>query len=419
MPRSEPWLATESGSSDDLIVGADRLFLDRARLGLRLILAGVAVVFIGWIAMNRGDRPLISVVHVVNLLAVAVALHLLRDPARRIFNCVVGFIAYAITIVATGAEGVLAGDATTPLLILVGMAAISATLVPWSPWWQLASVALTIGTAIWTVATVVASPHLFWLQNVGAIAPTLVATVFMSHALWRQRAKVESAERARRSREEGLREANRRLEREIEEHRKTEAALRFAMRELDHRVKNTLATVQSVADQTLRSSTSMRDFRAAFSGRIRALAHIHNALARRRWEGLPLTELVELVVGPYQSHADSISLDCNGAFVSSELVRVLGMALHELATNAAKYGALSTEHGRVAVSSHVDGEGASRLRICWSERGGPRVSEPVRRGFGMRLIEEAIAYEVDGRVSIQFAGAGLHCELEIPIPPPV
>lgn len=420
MPRSDTRLATErSDSPDAAVVGVDRLFLDRARLGLRLILAGVAVVFVGWIAMNPGDRPLISVVHVLNLLVVAGALRLLRDPARRISNHVVGFAAYAITIVATGLEGILVGDATTPLLILVGMAVIAATLVPWSPWWQLASVALTIATAIWTVATVVASPRLFWLQNVGAIAPTLVATIFMSHVLGRQRAAVERAERARRNREDGLREANRRLEREIGDHRKTEAALRFAMRELDHRVKNTLATVQSVADQTLRSSQSMHAFGAAFSGRIQALARIHAALAGRRWEGLPLTELIELVVGPYRHHADSVSIDCNGTFVSSELVRVLGMTLHELATNAAKYGALSTEHGRVAVSSHVDAHGASRLYICWSESDGPRISEPARRGFGLRLIEEAIAYEVEGQVTLRFPGNGLHCELEIPIPPPV
>jgi two-component sensor histidine kinase len=420
MSRSETLLTIErSGSSDDPLVEGDRLFLDRARLGLRLILAGIAVVFVGWIVMHPGERPMISVVHAVNMVVVAGALRLLRDPARRTFNHVVGFVAYAITIVATGAEGVLAVDATTPLLILVGMAVIAATLVPWSPWWQLASVTLTIATAIWTVATVVASPRLFWLQNVGAIAPTLIATVFMSHALGRQRAAVEHAERERRGREEGLWEANRRLGWEIEEHRKTEAALRFAMRELDHRVKNTLAIVQSVADQTLRSSMSRREFGAAFSGRIQALARIHTALAGRRWKGLPLTELIELVVGPYRHHTDSVSIDCNGTFVSSELVRVLGMALHELATNAAKYGALSTEQGRVAVSSRVDGDAAPRLRICWSECNGPRVSEPARRGFGMRLIEEAIAYEVKGQVTLRFPSQGLHCELDIPIPPPL
>ena len=300
------------------------------------------------------------------------------------------------------------------------MAVIAATLVPWSPWWQLGSVAITIATAALTVAAVATSWPLFWLQNVGALAPTLIATVFLSAALGRQRAAAARAERERRSREASLREANRRLEREIDEHRKTEAALReanrraereiakhheteaalrFAMRELDHRVKNTLATVQSVADQTLRSTTSMSEFSDAFSGRIQALARIHGALAARRWEGMMLTELVELVVGPYRHHAGSISVDCDGSFVWSELVRVLGMTLHELATNAAKYGALSSRQGRVAISSRIDAGDGSRLHICWAEHDGPPVGAPARRGFGMRLIEEALGYEIAGSVT--------------------
>jgi hypothetical protein len=218
MARSEIRPVIErSGRSDDPIAAGDRLLLDRARLGLRLILAGVTIVFVGWIVMHRGDRPWISIVHLVNMAVVAGALRLLRDPARRPFNHVVGFVAYAITIVAAGVEGVLVSDATTPLLILVGMAVIAATLVPWSPWWQLASVVVTIATALWTVSTVVVSPRLFWLQNVGAIAPTLLATVFISHALGVRREAVARAERERRAREKSLRRANRRLGREIEE----------------------------------------------------------------------------------------------------------------------------------------------------------------------------------------------------------
>ena len=418
MSRSEPGLQ-RNGAREDPVEEADRILLERARLGLRLIFAGVAMVFVGWIVLRPGERPLISVVQVINMAVVAGALRMLREPSRRTLNHVAGFVAYAVTIVAAGAVGVLVDDATTPLLIVVGMSVVAATLVSWSAWWQLASVVVTIATAIWLVATVIPSPRLFWLQNVGAIAPTLIATVFMAHSLGRQRAVVARAERERRSREEGLRIANQRLEQEIQEHHRTEGALRFAMRELDHRVKNTLATVQSVADQTLRSSTSMSEFGRAFSGRLQALARIHAALAGRRWEGLPLAELVELVVGPYRHHPDSVSIDCNGTFVSSELVRVLGMTLHELATNAAKYGALSIEVGRVAVSSRVGGPPAPRLHISWSECNGPRVTEPERRGFGMRLIEEAIAYEVEGEVSLRFLAEGVRCELDIPVPPPL
>lgn len=412
MSRSETTLAPWStGPIED----EDRLLYERVRIGLRLILAGVAVVFVGALFIHPG-RPQINVVQAINFLVVAVALRLLGDPSGSRYNFAAGFGAYVVTIFCTGAVGILADDATTPIVILVGMSVVCSALVPWSPRWQLLSVILIAVTGIWTVGTVVHAPRLFWLQNSGAIAPTLASTVVISNILRKQRAAINSAERERRSREETLRNANRALEQEIQEHRRTEAALRFAMRELDHRVKNTLAVVQSVADQTLRTSKSMAEFGSAFSGRVQAMARIHGALAGRRWEGLTLTELIELVVGPYRRHNDSVSIDSDGTFLSSELVRVLGMAMHELATNAAKYGALSTNEGRLAVSSRVESIDGPRLRIWWRERGGPLVAEPALRGFGVRLIEEALAYEVAGRVQLQFPGEGLRCEIEIPMP---
>src|SRR5262249_43353663 len=396
----------------------DRLLLDRTRLGLRLILAGVAIVFVGARVIYPG-LPLINVVQGIDFIVVAAALSVLVEPPRRSRILVVGFIAYATTIVATGVVGVLAADATTPVVILVGMSVVSATLVPWTPWWQLASVVLVAATAIWTVAPGVHSPHLFWLQNVGAIAPTLAATVVISRILGLQRAAIAHAEQEQRRREETLRDANRRLEQEIQGHRRTEDALRFAMRELDHRVKNTLATVQSVADQTVRSSMSMSDFASAFAGRIQAMARIHPALAGRRWQGLTLAELIELVVGPYRRHTDSVSIESDDTFLSSDLVRVLGMALHELATNAAKYGALSTNGGRLAIASRIESNGVPRLRIWWSEQGGPPVDEPpLRRGFGVRLIEEALAYEGAGQGPVRVPCGGVRCGIGVPLPAP-
>ena len=403
--------AAESGASGD---GEDRLLVDRLRLCAKLILAGVAIVFAGELLLYSG-RPYINLVQAINFAACAGALAVLRNPERRSFNLAVGFTAYVITIVSTATVGILASDATTPVIIMVGTSVVAAVLIPWHPAWQVASVVLIAATAMWTVATVMPSPHLFWLQNVGAIAPTLAATVVISHVLRRQRAAVAHAEREWRMREESLREANRRLEHEINEHRRTEGALRFAMRELDHRVKNTLATVQAVADQTLRASQSMSEFGPAFSGRIQAMARIHTALAGRRWEGLSLAELIELVVGPYRRHADSVSVDCDGTSISSEVVRVLGIVLHELTTNAAKYGALSSDEGRLAISSHLDSLGTRLLRISWTEHGGPPISEPAPRGVGVRLIEEALAYEFDGRVQLHFRGEGLHCEIQIPV----
>jgi two-component sensor histidine kinase len=94
------------------------------------------------------------------------------------------------------------------------------------------------------------------------------------------------------------------------------------------------------------------------------------------------------------------------------------MALHELATNAAKYGALSTAGGQVSITSRVDDGSVPYLRIAWDEHGGPAVRTPDRRGFGMRLIEEALIYEADGRVALRFPGQGFCCEIEIPVPPP-
>jgi two-component sensor histidine kinase len=403
-------------ASDGLAENADQLFLDRIRLGLTLILAGVAVVFIGAIVIQPRHWPLINIVQATNFAVVAAALRALQQPARRTFNAAVAFAAYVVTILATSAVGILAADANTPVAILVGMSVVAAALVPWDPWWQFFSVLLVAATTVCTVATVVPAPRLFWLQNLGAISPTLASTVVISRVLQRRRIALANADRERRSREATLRDANRRLEEEIQQHRRTEEALRFAMRELDHRVKNTLATVQSVADQTFRSSTSMSEFQTAFQGRIQAMARIHTALAGRRWEGLAVAELIELVVGPYRRHRDSVAVDPDGTFLPSDLARVLGMALHELATNAAKYGALSTNQGRVAISSRVDAEAPPRLHLSWSEYGGPPVAPPARRGFGVQLIEEALGYEVEGSVQLRFPREGLRCEIDVPVP---
>ncbi len=208
-------------------------------------------------------------------------------------NYALAFASFAVTAVSVGAVGILADEPTSSVILLVGMAVVTGTLLPWSPWWQLLGVTLVAATGIWTVATIVQTPHRFWVEDIGASVPTLGSTVFI-----RTRSDASglpsSVPRASvAAGQESLREVNRRLEQEIQEHQqevqehqRTEDALRFAMRELDHRVKNTLATVQAVADQTLRASCSMSEFGEAFDGRIKALARIHTALAARRWEGL-------------------------------------------------------------------------------------------------------------------------------------
>lgn len=408
-------MSTPVGNVWSLREGVETLLLKRIRLGLTLNLAGIAVVLIAELLLRPGERPAITVFQGINLVIVAGALAFLRDPTRRTFNLVVGFLAYAVTIVAIGAIGIVAGDATTPLILFVGLALVTAVFVPWSPGWQLLSVLVIIVISIWTVSTVVESPRLFWVQNVGSVVPTLIATVAIAYALQREREAGLRAERERCVQEEELRESNQRLAREVEQHCRTEETLRFALRELDHRVKNTLATVQSVADHTIRTTDTVAEFRDAFSGRIRAMSQIHTALAARRWEGLALRDLIELVVGPYRHGAESISVECDGAAISSDVVRVLGLTLHELATNAAKYGALSTKEGRVIVRSEVAANDPSRLRISWTECDGPSVRQPARRGFGTRLIEEALPYESRGSVELWFPTDGLRCEIELPL----
>ena len=394
----------------------DRLLVDRIRLAGKIVIAGIVVVIIGGLVRFSGTRPSISLVQGANLIVVALMIRFRRPPAQRRGNLILAFVGYAITAVSVGVVGVLGDDATTPVILLVAMALGVAILLPWGPRWQLVAVAVAVGVAVWTVATLVESPRLFWVQNIGSLLPTLTATVLMAHIFSRERALIVRTEHEHEAKEARLSEVNRNLEREIMEHQRTEEALRFALRELDHRVKNTLATVQSVAQHTLDSSASLEEYGKAFQGRIQAMARIHGALAARKWEGLALHELIELVVGPLRRHPESVLVESDGAFVPTDLVRVLGMALHELATNAAKYGALSTGDGRIAVSSRFESKDGPRLRIVWKESKGPLVGEPTRRGLGTKLIEEALAYESGGRVDLRFDPAGLCCEFDIPLP---
>jgi two-component sensor histidine kinase len=192
--------------------------------------------------------------------------------------------------------------------------------------------------------------------------------------------------------------------------------LRFTLRELDHRVKNTLATVQAVAQRTLESSRSPVEFADAFHGRVQAMSRVHEALAARKWDGLTMRELIELAVGPYRLHDDSISILCDEGFVSSDVARMLSVTLHELATNAAKYGALSTPAGYVHISSRIDTEDEPRLLIEWREANGPIVQNPTHRGLGRTLIEEGIAHEANGVVRLEFPSSGVCCEIDIPLP---
>jgi two-component system CheB/CheR fusion protein len=177
--------------------------------------------------------------------------------------------------------------------------------------------------------------------------------------------------------------------------------------------------VQAIAQQTLRGAASVEDFQDAFMARLMSLSKTHNLLAHGGWSGTGLRELVEGELQPYQ-HDDEARVEIRGepVILSSKAALALSMALHELATNAAKYGALSVPSGVVAVHWELATENSQHLNLRWAERGGPQVSQPARFGFGHRLITEGLAYELDGDVVLEFAPTGVVCEMDIPIPAP-
>jgi PAS domain S-box-containing protein len=186
------------------------------------------------------------------------------------------------------------------------------------------------------------------------------------------------------------------------------------LRELDHRVKNTLSTVQAVAELTLRTATSLEAFGDTFRGRIGALARMHAAIWRNKGTPLRLGELAELSLAPFVREGERASIEGDEVWIPMQSAGALGLVLHELATNAVKHGALSVASGNVRVAWHRE---ADRVWLTWRESGGPAVRAPTHRGFGSTMIEESIPYELGGSVSIDFAPGGVHCTITFPVAP--
>lgn len=203
-------------------------------------------------------------------------------------------------------------------------------------------------------------------------------------------------------------------ERSIAEDRQT-----MLMAELDHRVKNILAVVLSIARQTLgRGESFGREVADLLVGRIHALARSHALLARNRWEGARLGDLVGDATAPYRGNgAGRITLGGPELLVAPKAAQTLALALHELATNAAKYGALSNGSGKVAVRWETEGEGADgTLVFSWVETDGPPIpGPPARRGFGSRMIEQSLQFELGGEVRYEFRPEGLAAEVRLPL----
>jgi len=186
--------------------------------------------------------------------------------------------------------------------------------------------------------------------------------------------------------------------------------------ELNHRVKNVLATVQAIVSQTARQSASLGDFQVAFEGRLHALAQAHNLLAEKEWVGTEIGQLVGQTLAPYRLRDSTrISADGPPLTVRAQSGVALVLVLHELATNAAKYGALSVPTGKLAVTWRPIGEGTSeRIRLQWIETDGPKVTPPSRQGFGTKLIQRSTVHELGGEARLEYPEEGLRCELIFP-----
>jgi PAS domain S-box-containing protein len=203
--------------------------------------------------------------------------------------------------------------------------------------------------------------------------------------------------------------------RDIRAEKEDAERLRMLIGELNHRVKNTLATVQSIVAAALRGSDVPAGVRDRIEARLSALSRSHDLLTRQQWGQADLRQVVGEALQPFgaaDERAARFVVSGGPAPLRPKAALTLSMALHELATNAVKYGALSGPEGRVVLSWRTE-EG--RLRLVWQEEGGPPVLPPGRKGFGTRLIERGLAHELDGTVTLDFAPSGLRCEIDLPL----
>jgi signal transduction histidine kinase/CheY-like chemotaxis protein len=203
---------------------------------------------------------------------------------------------------------------------------------------------------------------------------------------------------------------------DVTERRHYEQHLHLLIEELNHRVKNTLAIVQSVSRQTFRTPGDPEERRQAFDGRLSALAAAHGLLTRANWEAADLKAIALTVLGAQSDGAERYRIEGPRVKLEPKTAVTLAMAFHELCTNATKYGALSVENGAIELTWRVEPGPAPRLRLSWRENGGPRVSAPSRRGFGARMIERALASELNGQVRLDFLPTGLECHIDAPLP---
>jgi two-component sensor histidine kinase len=200
---------------------------------------------------------------------------------------------------------------------------------------------------------------------------------------------------------------------DITDRKDREAHLHMLMREITHRSKNLLAVIQGMARQTARHAGTIGNFLQVFSARLQALAHSHDLLVQQSWHRAALEDLVRKQMGPYLEYPDGrVTIEGPPIWLDPEAAQSVGLALHELAANAAKFGALSRADGKVSVAWQQDGK---EVEILWTESGGPAVMTARTPGFGSLVLEKNLPRALDAHVQLDFRPEGLRCRIAVPV----
>ncbi len=208
---------------------------------------------------------------------------------------------------------------------------------------------------------------------------------------------------------------------DVTEQRQAQTRQQLMMRELDHRVKNNLAVVMSIAQQTAASSDSMDEFISAFNGRLHSLSIAHELLAQSKWDGAGLEAMAGRIIEPHRGESpDRVALVGPPVLLAAEAAPPLSMVLHELTTNAAKHGALRVPEGRIEIRWSIrTGDGRPRLYLVWNERHGPAVTPPNGRGLGLAIVQGLVERQLRGTLRTELDPAGFRAELTVPLDAPV
>jgi PAS domain S-box-containing protein len=201
---------------------------------------------------------------------------------------------------------------------------------------------------------------------------------------------------------------------DVTDRKRAEEQVQLLLQEISHRSKNLLAVVQAIASQTARRAETLPEFQEKFIHRVQGLAASHDLLVNEKWHGAPLADLVADQLAVFSDGGARRSANGPHVVLTATAAQAIGMALHELSTNATKYGAWSDPAGTVAVSWHVDGN-PPVLHLSWVESGGPPVSPPARKSFGHVVFETMVAQSVDGIVRTEYAPGGLQWHLDVPL----